>query len=112
MEKDDQPSLEALESKIRAARAEQQGLESKKEGPAEPNPASQAFRVGIELVAGVLVGATLGYFLDRWLDTKPVFFLICFFFGTLGGGMNVYKMFKAEENNSEGAVDRSSNKDD
>lgn len=48
-------------------------------------------QVGIELVAGVGVGAFIGYEIDKYMNTKPVFFLICFFFGAIAGGYNIYR---------------------
>jgi ATP synthase protein I len=40
-----------------------------------------AMELPFTLVAAVLVGGALGYFLDRWLHTKPVLMLV---FGGLG----------------------------
>ena len=60
--------------------------------PVQKNNISQVARISVELFAGVLVGCTLGYYLDQWLDTKPVFFIICFFFGVAGSGLNIYKV--------------------
>ena len=36
-------------------------------------------RVATELVAGVVVGTFMGWALDRWLDTSPLFLLVMFF---------------------------------
>ena len=37
-----------------------------------------AFKLGTELVAAVVVGTIIGFILDNWFDTKPI--LIIFFF--------------------------------
>ena len=50
-----------------------------------------AFRVGVELVAGVAVGAAIGYGLDYWLGTKPWLMIVFFFLGAAGGMMNVFR---------------------
>ena len=39
----------------------------------------KALKISTELVAAVFVGATIGFLLDNWFDTKPLL-MICFFF--------------------------------
>lgn len=46
--------------------------------------------VGISMVAATLLGLAIGYYLDRWLDTQPVFTLIMLLFGIAAGFRNVY----------------------
>lgn len=55
-----------------------------------------AMRIGVELVAGVGVGAGIGYFLDRWLGTGPWLLILFFFLGAAGGIMNVYRAATGE----------------
>ena len=50
-------------------------------------------RVATELVAGVMVGAFMGWALDRWLDTSPLFMLVMFFMGAIAGMLNVWRVF-------------------
>lgn len=47
--------------------------------------------MGLHLVSGTLVGAGLGWFLDKWLDTKPWLFLTMLVLGIVAGFMNVYR---------------------
>ena len=35
-----------------------------------------AFKLGTELVAAVVVGTIIGFILDSWFDTKPIFCLL------------------------------------
>ena len=54
----------------------------------------EALKIGTELVAAVVVGATLGFILDNWFDTKP-WLTICFFFmGVTAGILNVIRSAK------------------
>ena len=50
-------------------------------------------RVATELVAGVVVGTFVGWALDRWLDTSPLFLLVMFFLGAVAGMLNVWRVF-------------------
>lgn len=53
-------------------------------------PFSQAGLLGIHLVASTFVGALIGWYLDKWLETKPVFFLLFLVFGIIAGFKNMY----------------------
>ena len=50
------------------------------------------FRATSELVAGVLVGGFLGWWIDHWLGTKPAAFLIMLLIGIVAGFWDVYKI--------------------
>ena len=68
--------------------------EKKKQSPAQMPVAGLALagRVATELVAGIAVGTFLGWLIDRWLETTPVFMLILFFLGAAGGLMNIWRL--------------------
>ncbi len=50
-----------------------------------------AFKLGTELVAAVVVGTIIGFILDSWFDTKPWLIIIFFFLGTAAGMLNVFR---------------------
>lgn len=49
-----------------------------------------AATIGIHLVCSTFVGMAMGWFLDKWLGTKPWFLLIFLLFGIAAGFKNVY----------------------
>jgi len=68
-------------------------------------PAGWVFRLSIELVAGLVVGGGIGWFLDRWLGTRPAMLLIFFALGAAAGMLNVIRAAK-EMNRDLGGSDR------
>jgi len=50
-----------------------------------------AFRIGVELVAALIVGVGIGLLLDRWLGSTPWFLIVFFFLGAAAGVLNVYR---------------------
>ena len=53
-----------------------------------------AFRMALDMVAAVVVGGVIGWYLDRWLDTKPVLLLIMIALGLAAGFSNVWRTYK------------------
>ncbi|MEM8833146.1 MAG: AtpZ/AtpI family protein [Pseudomonadota bacterium] len=49
-------------------------------------------RAGVELVGALLGGALIGYGLDYFLETSPLFFIIFTLLGTVTGFYNIYKI--------------------
>jgi len=96
MTEPEKPSLEALGEQIEKLR------EQTSPKPREPEMKGLGFamRVGVELMSGAFVGGAVGYFLDRWLNTAPVFLIICFFLGSAGGFLTTMRILdktKGEE---------------
>ena len=59
-------------------------------------------RVAADLVAGVVVGAGIGYLLDRWLGTKPFLLMLMLVLGFVAGIMNVYRTAQNYEKRNKG----------
>lgn len=51
-------------------------------------------QAGIEFVASIGFCAVIGYWLDQWLGTMPLFSFIMFLVGTGAGFMSVYRVSK------------------
>lgn len=58
---------------------------------ADPSAFARGFRLSTELVAGVLVGAAVGWLLDRWLGTSPWGLIVFFLLGFAAGVLNVMR---------------------
>ena len=65
-----------------------------KKGGANVTSYGKALKISTELVAAVFVGATLGFILDNWFDTRPWLTIIFFFMGTAAGILNVIRSAK------------------
>ena len=50
------------------------------------------FQALIEFVTAVVVSPLIGWQIDSWLSTKPIFFIIFLFLGMAAGLLNVYRM--------------------
>ncbi len=50
------------------------------------------FRIISELVAGVVVGALLGWQIDEWSGTQPLFLIVFLMLGTVAGFWNMIKL--------------------
>ena len=51
--------------------------------------------VGIAFVLAVVFGFLIGYGLDSWLGTSPLFLIVFFFFGVAAGIVNVIRTARA-----------------
>ena len=52
---------------------------------------ARGFRLSTELVAGVLVGAAIGWLLDRWLGISPWGLIVFLLLGFAAGVLNVMR---------------------
>ena len=58
---------------------------------ADPSAMARGFRLSTELVAGVLVGACIGWVLDRWLGISPWGLIVFLLLGFAAGVLNVMR---------------------
>jgi ATP synthase protein I len=79
-----------------------EALDRRREGTGKPSDAggdprsglSLALRIGVELVAALIVGAGIGLLLDRWLGTAPWLMVVFFILGAAAGFFNVLRVTK------------------
>ena len=89
---------ERLRQKIAAARMAGVGDPSKaemakaKKAEGDRSDMQLGIRAGTEMVVSLISGALIGYGLDYWLGTRPIFFMIFLFTGIGVGFLNIYKI--------------------
>jgi len=87
--------LADIEERLRKARGKR-GEEARAQETAGSSLGA-ALRLSIDLVAAVAVGTGIGWLLDRWLGTLPLFLILFFFFGVAAGFLNVIRVARKME---------------
>ncbi len=83
----------SLEERIKAfegRQTERQARVEKAHMPAEGM--ALAGRVAVELVAGLAMGSALGWALDNFFGTSPLWLVVLFFVGAVAGMVNVWRI--------------------
>jgi len=91
MATDPRKSLNDLEARLKTARGDTD-KESGSRGRGTQSGLGQGLRIGIEMVVSVAVGAGVGYFIDNWAGTTPLFMIVFLFLGFAVGIMNVLRI--------------------
>lgn len=50
------------------------------------------FRVLVEFVSAIVVGALIGWQIDKWAHTDPIFLILFLLLGMAAGLMNIYRI--------------------
>ena len=88
----------SFEERLRTARG-QRGLDrpptvsGQAASTGNPSALGIGFRVGAELVAALVVAVAIGWALDHWLHTMPLFLAVFVLLGGAAGVLNVWRMF-------------------
>jgi len=83
--------LEDFDARLKRLQAEARPAQRKRATDEPASGMGMAFSIASQLVAGLGVGALIGYWLDRWLDTSPWLLIVFFFLGSAAGMLNVYR---------------------
>lgn len=68
--------------------------------------------MGLHIVSAIIVGLTIGYFLDDYFGTKPMLLMIFFFVGVIAGFKMVWEDFQKLQRREEAKKQQSSLKQD
>ena len=83
------PSLDKFDDKLNEATAK------RKNQDARSNERSAglgfAVKIGVDIVAAIVVGVVIGLLLDNWLGTKPWLLIVFFILGAAAGMLNVFR---------------------
>jgi len=88
-------NLQALEAKI--CRMRGVGNNKSLSTSEYVSAAGVGVQIAADLLAGVLVGAGVGYVLDMILGVRPIMLAVFLLFGGAAGFLNVYRTVKNEE---------------
>jgi ATP synthase protein I len=84
----------SFEKRLEAAR-KKQGMDptpADSVGNTQASAMGVGVRVGVELVAAMVVGVGIGWYLDHWLHTSPLFLVVFVLLGGAAGVANVWRM--------------------
>jgi ATP synthase protein I len=82
--------LQRLGDRLKDTSRPSENVSSPRQG-ADPSAMARGFRLSTELVAGVLVGAMIGWLLDRWLGISPWGLIVFLLLGFAAGVLNVMR---------------------
>lgn len=85
------PSLDNLETKLREARARRPDREGENDRQKTGAGLAFALRIGVDIVAALIVGVGIGLLLDYWLGTRPWMLVVFFVLGAAAGILNVFR---------------------
>jgi len=88
--------IEALNKKIGAFKKKEAAKRKEAVDDARSENALTGFQLSIELVAGVFIGAAMGYFLDLMFGTRPILLCVLTVLGGAAGVLNIYRSTKEE----------------
>ena len=100
------PDATSFADRLNAAR-QRQGMDKPPPaatgpGPQGPSAMSVGLRVGVEMVSALAVAVGIGWYLDRWLQTKPAFLVVFVLLGGAAGVANVFRLIQPGKSSRSG----------
>jgi ATP synthase protein I len=89
-----QPSFEEFDARLAKLRQPEQKVPGSGDEPTDRTSFGEGIQAGIEVIAGVGFGLLIGYGLDRWLGTRPLFLIVFFLLGATAGMLNAYRYLR------------------
>ena len=83
--------LESLGERLAQQKGPDRQAEAQSGSKSDPSALARGFRLSTELVAGVLVGAFIGWALDKWLGISPWGMIVFLLLGFAAGVINVMR---------------------
>ena len=80
-----------IRKKIKKIKSE---IEEEKLNDKNVSPFGYAMKMGTEFVAAVFVASFVGFYIDKWLETTPIFIIFFFIIGSVAGIFNVVRSSK------------------
>lgn len=84
--------LSDLDDRLDDALEESKPIET--EGNSRGKAMGYGLRMATDIIAAILVGGVMGWYLDQWLGTKPVLLLIFIVLGLAAGMRNVIRTYR------------------
>ncbi|TAJ27542.1 MAG: F0F1 ATP synthase subunit I [Reyranella sp.] len=91
----DRRRVDELDARLRAARGKvEKSRQSNGIGGVSHRQTGVAYRVLVDMIAGLLVGGFLGYWLDRWLGWAPFSLVTGLVLGFAAGANNAWRAIR------------------
>lgn len=81
-----------LNKALKDAGLDEHGEPKQDKGKSSLSGIARGMQIGIEFAGGAVFGVIFGIFIDKWLDTTPLFTIILLFLGFGAGILNVYRL--------------------
>ena len=85
------PDLRRLDERLTAAKAQ----EKRGQRRTDNQGMGVGFRIAVELLSAIVIGALAGLGLDRWLGTGPWLLILFFLLGSAAGFLNVIRVSRS-----------------